>query len=140
MQPIEPALPTIKRVLISQAERSAMGGWVEGITGYFEPRSVTVRRVYTGREAIGAVDRGGIDAAILSTELPRMDGFSVLSIIRSIDKALPCVMVTSNASKHTLKRALELGAFSIITQPVDLEALTRVMAGLFRKCFDWELG
>ncbi len=38
-----------------------------------------------------------------------------------------------------LQRALELGAYSVVTMPVDLASLRRVMAGLFRRCFDWEL-
>jgi CheY-like chemotaxis protein len=98
-----------------------------------------VRRAYTGRETIGLVERSEIDAAILSVEMPQMDGLNVLRIIRSIDAELPCVMLTADASKRTLQRALELGAYSVVTQPVDPVALWRVMAGLFRRCFEWEL-
>ncbi|HUU85442.1 MAG TPA: response regulator [Phycisphaerae bacterium] len=115
------------------------GDWVRGITGYFEPRHVGVCRAYTGREAIGFVEEGGIDAAILSTDLPRMDGLSVLRIIRSIDNAIPCVVVTADASKRILQRALELQAYTVLTKPVDLAALRRVMVGLFRKRLRWEL-
>lgn len=128
-----------RRVLISHGDRSVEGDWICGITGYFAPRHVGVCRAYTGRQAIGFVERGGIDAAILSTKLPQMDGLSVLEIIRSIDTGLPCVVVTTDASKRTLQRALELQAYTVITQPVDLAALRRVMAGLFRRRFHCEL-
>ena len=139
MMAIDTFRPPGRRVLISHGERSVEGDWVGGIAGYLKPRHVNVYRAYTGPEAIGFVERGGIDAAILSTDLPRMDGLSVLRIIRSIDVGLPCVVVTADASKRTLQRALELQAYTVITQPVNLAALTRVMAGLFRKRFQCEL-
>ncbi len=139
MMAVETAEQSARRVLISHADCPDRSGWITGITDYLAPHSVGVRRVFTGREAIDFVERGGIDVAVLSTELPAMDGLNVLRIIRSIDDRLPCVMVTGDASKRTLQRALELQAYSVLTQPVDLLALTRVMAGLFRKCFHVEL-
>ena len=139
MMAIETSRPAVRQVLISHGQRSLEGDWVGGITGYLEPRRVNVCRAYTGPEAIGFVERGGIDAAILSTDPPRTDGLGVLRIIRSIDVGLPCVVVTADASKRTLQRALELQAYTVITQPVNLVALTRVMAGLFRKRLQCEL-
>ncbi len=133
------AQSSVRRVLISHGGRSAAGDWVGGITGYLGPRRVGVCRAYTDVEAVGFVERGGIDAAILSADPPRMDGLSVLRIIRSIDVSLPCVMVLGDASKRTLQRALELQAYTVLPQPVKLEVLTRVMVELFRKRFDCEL-
>ncbi|MHC4610393.1 MAG: response regulator transcription factor, partial [Planctomycetota bacterium] len=128
-----------RRLLISYAPRALEGDWITGLSRHFQPYPLEVRRAYTGRETIGLVERSEIDAAILSVELPQMDGLNVLRIIRSIDAELPCVMLTADASKRTLQRALELGAYSVVTQPVDPVALWRVMAGLFRRCFEWEL-
>jgi len=129
---------SVRRVLISHPGRDSRE-WVAGIAGFLEPRRVEVRQVFTGSEAIGLVERGGVDAAILSTELPRMAGWSVLRIIRSLDARLPCVMITDDASKRTLQQALDLRAYSVVTQPVDLAALTQVVVGLFRRYFELEL-
>jgi len=129
----------MRRLLISHADRAVGGEWITGLTDYFQPYPIEVRRAFTGREAIGLVEHGGIDAAILSVELPQMDGLNVLRIIRSIDAELPCVMLTAEASKRILQRSLELGAYSVVTLPVDLAALKRVLAGLFRRCFEWQL-
>ena len=139
MKVCDSALPVPKRLLISQADRAGEGEWISGLTEYLEPYPIEVRRAYTGQETIGLVEGGRIDAAILATELPRMDGLSVLRIIRSLNAELPCVMLTADASRRILQRALELGAYSVVTLPVDLASLRRVMAGLFRRCFDWEL-
>ena len=139
MQATEPSERFVRRVLISHARPIGGDDWVTGITGYLQPRSVEVRRAFTGTEAIGLVERGGVDAAIISTELPRMAGMTVLQIIRSLDNRLPCVVITADASKRTLQQALDLGAYSLLTLPVDLAALTRVVTGLFRRCLDLEL-
>jgi DNA-binding response OmpR family regulator len=129
----------IGRVLVSDAGPVQRDDWVRSLSVYLEPRSVQVERVFTGRDAIGLVERGGIDAAILSSELPAMDGLSVLRIIRSLDSRLPCVMIVGDASKRTLQQALELQAYSVLIRPVDVAALRRVVTGLFRKYLDVEL-
>lgn len=127
------------RLLISRTAGAAQEGWVGGITSYLAERCIEVERVHTGREAISLVERGGIDAAILSDDLPRMDGLSVLRMIRSVDARLPCVMVAAEASPRTLQQALALRAYSVVTEPVDLAALTRVTAGMFGKRAEWKL-
>jgi DNA-binding response OmpR family regulator len=139
MMAIEAARPWIRQLLVSHGEEPDDSDWVGGLTSYLEPRRVGVHRAFTGQQTIGLVKRGGIDAAVLSCQLPRMDGLSVLRIIRSIDADLPCVMVTADASKRTLQRALELQAYTVLTRPVNLTALTRVLAGLFRNRFDCRL-
>lgn len=134
-----PARRSAGRLLISRVAGGPEADWVAGITSFLEARSVEVERAHTGRQAIDLVERGGIDAAILSAWTPRVDGLSLLRIIRSRDAGLPCVVVTTEVSKGTLQQALTLGAYSVVTEPVDLAALTRVTAGMFGKRSEWEL-
>ncbi|MCP4250507.1 MAG: response regulator [bacterium] len=126
-------------VLIAHSDRLGGAEWIGGLTTYLEPHAIRVRRVYTGPDTISLIEAGQVDAAVLSIDMPRLDGLGILRTIRSIDDRLPCVMVTGDASSRTLRRALDLGAYSVVTRPVDLQAMTRVMAGLFRRCLDWEL-
>ncbi|MCH7812602.1 MAG: response regulator [Planctomycetes bacterium] len=126
-------------VLISHTDRPGGTDWIRGLTTYFEPYSIRVRQVYTGPDTISLIEAGQVDAAVLSIDMPKLDGLGILRTIRSIDDRLPCVMVTADASSRTLRRALDLGAYSVVTCPVDLQAITRVMAGLFRRFLDWEL-
>ena len=126
-------------VLISHTDRPGGTDWIGGLTTYFEHYSIGVRQVYTGPDTISLIEAGQVDAAVLSIDMPKLDGLGILRTIRSIDDRLPCVMVTADASSRTLRRALDLGAYSVVTRPVDLQAITRVMTGLFRRCLDWEL-
>lgn len=125
----------LARLLISQATGTGQDAWVEVITPRLRGWRIAVERAYTGREAVGLAERGGLDAAILAGDTPPWDGLSVLRVIRSFDAHLPCVLVAAEASKRTLQQTLALGAYSVIPQPVDVACLSRVMAGLFRKRF-----
>ena len=127
------------RLLISRVAGGPEADWVAGITSFLEARSIEVERAHSGRQTIDLVERGGIDAAILSAPRPRADELSLLRIIRSRDAGLPCVVVTTEVCRGTLQQALTLGAYSVVTEPVDLGALTRVTAGMFGKRAEWEL-
>ncbi len=135
----DPAPWSSGRLLISRAASAAEERWIGGITSFLTERCVKVDRVHTGREAVSLVERGGVDAAILSEDLPRMDGLGVLRMVRSVDSSLPCVMLATDVSPRTLQQALTLGAFSVVTEPVDLSTLTRVTAGMFGRRAEWKL-
>jgi len=109
------------------------------LTAFLRRHLVQVQRAYTGRQAVEVVDGGGVDVVVLGGDRPPMEGLSVLRIIRSIRADLPCVMVLAEVSTRSLQQALELGAYSVVRQPVDVLALQRVMARLFRRRFDWSL-
>ncbi len=110
--------------------------WVEGLGARLEPRGVVVQRASSGREAIRMVEDGGISLAILDAELPRMDGLSVLRIIRSIDARLPCLLVAEKPTRHFFQEALALEAYSVLAEPVDERLVTEVVARVFRKYYD----
>jgi DNA-binding response OmpR family regulator len=133
MQEVQPS--ELRRVLISHVGRPG-GGWVDEITGFLTPRSVRVERSYTAPQTVGLIERGGIDVAILSDDLPEVRGLRLLDVVRSIDAQLPCVMVVRGSSQHSLHRALELQAYSVLNQPVSIASLRRVLTGLFRSRFD----
>ncbi|WP_114953454.1 hybrid sensor histidine kinase/response regulator [Sphingosinicella terrae] len=65
--------------------------------------------------------RGGIepvDLVVADVEMPRMDGFALLTAIRNDPalKAIPVVMMTSRNSPDDIERGLELGADAYVTK------------------------
>jgi len=129
----------VRQVLVSHPGARPEGDWIAGLTRYLEEHEVAVQRAYTGRQAVELVDGGRVDAVVLSGDRPPMEGLSVLRIIRTIRADLPCVMVLTEVSTRSLQQALELGAYSVVRQPVDVLRLQRVMVRLFRRRFDWNL-
>lgn len=74
-----------------------------------------------------------IDLVVADVEMPRMDGFALLTAIRNdpVFHALPVVMMTSRNSPEDIERGLELGANAYVTkQEFDQGALISVVRQL----------
>jgi CheY-like chemotaxis protein len=66
------------------------------------------------------------DLILLDIEMPDMDGYTLLDIIRKLGnyKTTPVLFLTANASARHVKMAIEHGGNDFIKKPVDLELLT----------------
>ena len=65
-------------------------------------------------------------------EMPRMDGYELLSSIRSDDRLgqLPVIMITSRASEKHRQKAVELGVSEFLTKPFDDSVLIETIGNL----------
>ena len=89
-------------------------------------------QVQNGKEAIALLQkrldtRLDIDIVITDLEMPQMDGFKLLSDIRSHKSLqnLPVVVLTSRNNENNQKLALELGANAYFSKPYqELELVT----------------
>lgn len=74
------------------------------------------------------------DAVMLDVEMPRMDGYELLSTLRSNPnyKDLPVVMVTSRAHEKHRRKAMDLGASAYLVKPYQEENLIRILRDLVR--------
>ena len=96
--------------------------------------SVTVRKVtsrFLGREGfVVETARDGVEALrlvhdqkpdliLLDVEMPRMDGFELLGVLRSTEKFkdLPVILITSRTGEKHRERGLGLGAQSYFGKP-----------------------
>jgi signal transduction histidine kinase/CheY-like chemotaxis protein len=70
---------------------------------------------------------------LLDINLPGMDGYQVLSVLRSLDtmKQTPVIAISANATPHDVERGLAAGFDDYITKPIDiryfLEAVDRLL-------------
>ena len=69
----------------------------------------------------GEIEPGVI--AILSDNMPSMDGLQLLGEIKDRFPDLPVMMVTSYGDDERRRRADELGAAEFLTKPVDFDFL-----------------
>ncbi len=84
---------------------------------------IHVARAANGQLAMDMIDPNETDVILLDLQMPVMNGFEVLSKIRSnhIYHHIPVIVVTANhEEKH---QALELGANDFISKPVDIREL-----------------
>ena len=78
-----------------------------------------------GAQALAMLAAGRYDAVLLDLEMPGMDGFTVLSRIRS-DPALtdmPVVVQTGREDVEAIDRCFHLGATSFVTKPANWRLL-----------------
>ena len=78
-----------------------------------------------GAEALSAVDRLSPDAVVLDLNLPVLDGYDVLSRLRtrSTSATLPVLVLTANGDEASETRALKMGANEFLTKPFRPRAL-----------------
>jgi DNA-binding response OmpR family regulator len=78
-----------------------------------------------GAEALSAVDRLTPDAVVLDLNLPVMDGYDVLSRLRTrtTSATLPVLVLTANGDEASEVRALKMGANEFLTKPFRPRAL-----------------
>jgi CheY-like chemotaxis protein len=90
-----------------------------------ERQGYTVVEARDGAEALDEVDRHGPDIVILDLNLPGVDGYSVLSQLRSrtSTRQLPIIVLTAKGDEDNEVRVLELGADDFLTKPFRAKAL-----------------
>lgn len=88
-----------------------------------------------GMEALELLQSGrSFDAVLLDMEMPRMDGFELLALLRGQPAFanLPVVMLTSRAAEKHRRKAFELGATEFLIKPYQDDALLSVIGRVVR--------
>jgi two-component system, NtrC family, nitrogen regulation response regulator NtrX len=81
----------------------------------------------TGQEGLALAEREAPDLVLLDVKMPGMDGIEVLERLRSMNDALPVVVVSGHGSISTAVEATKKGAFDFIEKPF---ASDRVLVSL----------
>ncbi|MDZ4864064.1 MAG: type II/IV secretion system protein [Gemmatimonadota bacterium] len=81
----------------------------------------------TGAEALDQTDRHAPDIIVLDLNLPGMDGYAVLSELRSrpTTRGIPVIVLTAKGDEDNEVRVFELGADDFLTKPFRAKALTK---------------
>ena len=80
-----------------------------------------------GMAALEHATGGEVDLVVLDVGLPRMDGFTVLKLIRGMDVDVPIIMCTARDSAEDKVAGLEGGADDYLAKPYTFaELLARV--------------
>lgn len=117
-----------RRAVLLAHERCAITpSWIDEMETALEPVGMFVRQAHSHQEAVQCVERGGLAAAVLIAGGRRIDGLSILRIIRSIDSDLPCWLVAERTDRSMLQEALSLRVTSVIAQPAKVVDITRAL-------------
>ena len=100
-----------------------------------ERQGYTVLEARAGAEALAEIDRTNPDLMLLDLNLTGVDGYTVLSQVRSREatRNLPIVVLTAKGDEDNEVRVLELGADDFLTKPFRARALAaRLQTALAR--------
>jgi DNA-binding NtrC family response regulator len=88
---------------------------------YFQRLGHEVMRAHSGEEGIATVHRAHPELVLLDVRLPDMSGFEVLERIREYNPVV--IMITGHGDVPDAVRAMQAGAESFLTKPIELAHL-----------------
>jgi HAMP domain-containing protein/signal transduction histidine kinase/ActR/RegA family two-component response regulator len=103
---------------------------VFAISSVLKERGMQVLHAENGRIALDLLrDNGDVDAVLMDTMMPEMDGLDATRAIRGLAhfKSLPIISLTAKAMKGDREKALAAGASEYVTKPVDPERLLAIL-------------
>jgi phosphoserine phosphatase RsbU/P len=86
----------------------------------------TVVSASSGKEAIDVAKNEHPDIVLLDVEMPDMDGFQTLEILKGgvIDEGVPVIFLTARRDPESKEKGLEAGAVDYIVKPYDKQELS----------------
>lgn len=93
------------------------------LKSYLEINDFEVVWIDDGKNALDAFRKGQFDLCILDIMLPNVDGFTIASEIRDINKDIPLIFLTAKKLKEDVLKGYGLGADDYITKPFDTDIL-----------------
>ncbi len=79
------------------------------------------------KRAIEMVYELDLDFIVTDIRMPQHDGFDVMNIVRKSHRYSPQIIFITGFSNYSLAEALDLGAVTILTKPIDHEKLISVI-------------
>jgi len=97
------------------------------LVGNLEGAGFHTTLVGDGDAAIEALDRKPFAVVILDINMPKTDGFGVLSQLRLKSQRTPVLILSGRLQQHDIVKAFDLGADDYVTKPFNpLELVTRI--------------
>jgi len=86
-----------------------------------------------GREALDVVAKEAVDCLILDLEMPGVDGFEVLRILKEHGTMIPVIVYTGTGNYDRCVQAVRLGAYSFIDKSESMERVAREVENALEK-------
>ncbi len=91
----------------------------------FEAIDAKVSTFSNGREFLSAVQSRVFDLVFLDLRMPEIDGFGVLAELRSLDLAMPIIVLSAVTQRESVVKAFKAGVKSYLVKPLKPEHILR---------------
>jgi excisionase family DNA binding protein len=117
------AASTRSTVLVVDDEKAVR----DVIVTALESRQRSVLAAASGEEALEIAKRAPVDLVLLDLSMPGMSGVDTFRELQALRPGLPVVIVTGYPDSDLMARALEIGPFTMIAKPVDLQQIQKAV-------------
>ncbi len=100
---------------------------------YLEMHDFDVTLATDGEEGLIAFNKGQFELVITDVMMPKKDGFTLASDIRSINKNIPIIFLTAKTLKEDVLEGFKLGGDDYITKPFNSEELLLRVKAVLRR-------
>ncbi len=110
----------------------------EVLTAFFEKNQYTVDAVHDGAAALDYAAAGAYDAIILDIMMPKLDGLTVLSRLRSAGMSTPVMLLTAKGEKDDRVTGFNAGADDYLPKPFAPDELLARVRAMLRRAGDYK--
>ena len=104
-----------------------------GLIDTLESEGYRVTAAEDGRITMDMFNRQSYDLVILDVMMPEISGYDVCRQIRSVNQAVPIIMLTAKAEEIDKVVGLQLGADDYVTKPFGVHELLARIAAVLRR-------
>lgn len=105
----------------------------EMMTSILHTKGYTITGARDGEEAIGLIEKGRFDLALVDINMAPKGGFELARYILSENIDLPVVIITSDESSDLLIQASDLGVVKVLQKPVLPDRLIHTVEHIFAR-------
>jgi CheY-like chemotaxis protein len=120
-----PKRKAMKRILLVDDNCGTRDALTNRLKEYLA--DVTVTAAGNGNEALDIITTGSIDVLITEVDLPGMDGYELIGLVRQQRPAMPIMVTTDDCSKKVVELLTSLGVNWWIEKPFEGRAIAAVV-------------
>jgi DNA-binding response OmpR family regulator len=95
----------------------------EIIVEHLQDKGFSVKSCYDGMSAYDLIEKNSYDIMILDVNVPHLNGFELLKLIKEQNIKTPSIFITSLNSSQDVKHGFDIGADDYLKKPFDLVEL-----------------
>ena len=119
-------------VLIADDDR----GNREALGEVLEQRGFRTLLAEDGGQAVELVQVDLVHLVLFDMHMPRLTGLEAFAVIRqTLDRVLPAVLMTADATNDLIRRAFQAQVFSVIPKPVNMNIVLNTLSRALAKVY-----
>ena len=80
-----------------------------------------------GKEGVEQFKQNPVDIVMSDISMPKLNGFELCKIIKSIDPSVSLVIISAHNEKQFFSQSVDVGVDGYIYKPIDIDKLTTVL-------------